>query len=203
MIFGSEAPLRALGSILLLASLLHSAAHAEAAAAPAAWNLSQLLGGFRDVKHAQAHYVERRYLSVLKRPIQDTGILVYVAPNFLRKETLEPQHELLLVEGDTLTIERDGRTQTLTHGDYPQIWAFIEGIRATLAGDLLTLEAVYAVNLNGDEASWQLLLQPRDPAMQQIVRSIQIAGSAAQIKRIETVERDGDRTDMVITEDPR
>jgi len=190
--------LRRFWPCVLLVALLPSAAHAEAA-----WDLAQLLRGFHAVKEARAHYIERRTLSVLKRPIQDSGILSYVAPGYLRKETLQPHQELMVVEGDTLTIARDDKMQTLNRGDYPQIWAFVEGIRATLAGDRTALEAVYAVSLDGDQASWQMLLLPRDPATQQIVRSIKIVGSAAQIKRIETVERDGDRTDMFITEDSR
>ena len=37
--------------------------------------------------------------------------------------------------------------------------------------------------------------------MQAILRSIYISGSGAHIKHIETMEYDGDRTDMTITED--
>lgn len=178
-------------------------AASQTAAAPAGWDLTQLLRDFSAIRHDEAHYVERKYLSVVKQPIEDSGILVYVAPNYLRKETLAPHHELLIVEGDTLTVEGEGKTQTLSRSDYPQVWAFIEGIRATLAGDATALEQIYAVGLDGTQNAWQLLLQPRDPDMQKIVRSIRIAGSGAEIKSIETMEADGDRTEMDITEDKR
>jgi outer membrane lipoprotein-sorting protein len=181
--------------------LLTQTAASQTAAAPTGWDLPQLLRPFGVKQHAEAHYIERKYLSVVKQPIEDRGILVYVAPNYLRKETLAPHHELLVVDGDTLTVARDNKTQTLSRGDYPQIWAFIEGIRATLAGDANALEKVYTVSLDGNEAAWQLLLEPRDPAMQKIVSSIRISGGSAAIKSIETVEADGDRTEMDITED--
>jgi hypothetical protein len=39
--------------------------------------------------------------------------------------------------------------------------------------------------------------------MQAVVRSIAISGSGDVIDRIQTIEHDGDRTDMRITEDGR
>lgn len=158
---------------------------------------------FSLVKAARAHFVEQKYLRMLKKPLQGNGILVYEAPARLQKETLQPKSERLLIDGDTLTIEREGKTQTMSRSDYPQIWAFIEGIRATLAGDRAALKSVYTIHLDGDPTDWHLLLEPRDPQMQEIVQSIRIAGSDAHIKHIETRERDGDRTDMTIAEDGR
>jgi hypothetical protein len=45
-----------------------------------------------------------------------------------------------------------------------------------------------------------MALQPRDPQMQEVVKSIRFAGSGPHIKSIVTEERDGDRTEMWITE---
>ncbi len=174
---------------------------APAETAPSqAWGLTELMHEFGAVSRSDARYVERRYLSMLKAPLESSGTLTYVAPRTLRKETLQPQHELLVVDGDVLTIEKDGERHTLNRDDYPQIWAFIEGIRATLAGDLPDLQAVYYVSLQGNAADWQLLLQPRDLRMQEIVQTIRITGSGAHIKRLVTQERDGDRTEMSIVE---
>jgi outer membrane lipoprotein-sorting protein len=187
--------------VLALSLLPRSGPVRAEPAAPAAWDLARLLRGFSAVKEAKARYVERKFLRVLKQPIQDSGILVYAAPDYLRKEMLEPHHELMVVTGDKLTVERNGETQTLNRNDYPHVWAFIEGIRATLAGDLSALQAVYSVTLEGDETKWQMSLQPLDPQMQEIVSSIRIFGAAAQITRVDTRERDGDRTDMFITKE--
>jgi len=71
-------------------------------------------------------------------------------------------------------------------------------LRATLAGDLATLQGIYDTQLAGSADSWQLMLQPRDPKMQEIVRVIYIFGNDVHITRVQTVEHDGDRTDMTI-----
>lgn len=169
---------------------------AQSAAAP--FDLGQLMARFAAVKSASAQFTERRYLRMLKAPLNDSGVLIYMAPDKLEKNTLQPQPETLTIDGDTLTIDSQGKSQTLSLSAYPQLGGFIEGLRATLAGDIATLQTIYATELTGSLDNWQLVLQPRDPKMQDIVRAIYIAGENNRITRVQTVERDGDRTDMTI-----
>lgn len=184
--------------LFLIAGLSAAASHAFAQAAAAPFDLAQLMSRFGAVKSASAQFTERKYMRMLKSPLSDSGVLIYMAPDKLEKNTLQPQSETLTIDGDTLAIESQGKTQTLSLSAYPQLGGFIEGIRATLAGDLATLQSIYETQLAGDDASWQLVLQPRDPKMQDIVRAIYISGNDTHITRIQTVERDGDRTDMTI-----
>src|SRR5579864_5215908 len=140
----------------------------RAPAASESWGLDALMRGLGTVQSATAHFVEHRYLHLLKKPLSSSGTLVYAAPGRLQKDTEEPKPEHLVVDGDTIAIERDGKTETLQLADYPQIGAFIEGIRATLAGDRAALERFYTVSVNGTGEAWELLLRPRDPKMQAI-----------------------------------
>jgi hypothetical protein len=174
-----------------------------AQAKPAALDLSLLMSRFSAIKTARAHFSEQRYLHMLKAPLGDSGVLIYLAPDKLQKITQLPHPENLTIEGDTLTMEREGKTQTFSLTNYPQVGGFIEGIRSTLAGDLATLQRIYDTRLEGSIDAWELQLQPRSAATQAIVRSIDIAGSDAHIKRIETLEHDGDRAEMIIVEDGR
>ncbi len=187
---------------LIAAAALRAMPVAAQAPAPApSWSLPDLMQRFAAVKTASAHFVERKYLHMLKEPIEDSGTLFYRAPAQLRKDTLKPQYEHLIVDHDLLTIERDDKSQTLRLDDYPQIWAIIEGIRATLAGDRPALENYYRLNLEGNVDAWQLSLEPKDFKIKELIRVIRIFGSGAHIKRIDTEESDGDRSEMTITED--
>ena len=172
--------------------------HAQAPAAP--FDLAQLMASLATVKSATAQFTERKYLRMLKSPLSDSGVLIYAAPDKLQKNTLAPTLENLTIAGDALTIERQGQTQTLSLSAYPQIGGFIEGIRATLAGDLAALQRIYDTHLDGTQSAWQLILQPRDDKMQAVVRAIYIGGNDNHITRIQTIEHDGDRTDMTIVQ---
>lgn len=195
--------MRALTTVFLLVTLglLIGTVPAMAAGETSpGFDLAQLMRQLGAVKSSTARFTERKYLRVLKEPIEDSGTLVYVAPDRLQKDTLQPKFESLRIDAETITIEREGKTQTLKLDDYPEIWGFIDGIRATLAGDLAALDRQYLVNLAGTVDDWQLLLQPRDRKTSRILASILISGAQTHIKRISTQEGDGDRTEMIIVE---
>ena len=188
----------------ILASLLvatHSAALA-ADAADSSWGLEQLMKRLADVKSSRATFVERKDVRILDAPIESSGTLIYRAPGTLEKHTLRPRPESLVLVSDTLTFEDKARNRkrVLKLQEYPAIWAFVESIRSTLAGDLKTLNRLYKVKLEGSEARWSLTLDPRDSSIRQLVERITIGGSRSTIRSIEVEEAAGDRSLMTITE---
>jgi len=128
--------------------------------------------------HARADFVEQQFLAVLDRPLESWGALVYDAPDHLEKRTEKPREEILLVSGDTIIIERAHRRHELDLRKFPQVLPFVEGIRATLAGDLL--------------------LQPSQPALRTAVSQIRIDGERDQLLHVEIIQADGDRSLMTL-----
>ena len=187
----------------LLAVALAAGSPLIPAATAADWGVEQLMRALGEVKSSQARFVERKHIAILSAPLEHSGVLLYVAPDRLEKHTLTPRRESLLLERDRLTIESPDRNQrrTVSLQDYPVVWAFVEGIRSTLAGDLAMLTRFYEVKLEGAERRWRLLLQPRDPQMVEVVREIRLSGSQSRIDAIEIVETNGDRSVMTITRD--
>jgi hypothetical protein len=167
------------------------------------WGVDQLMQNLAQVKTAKGKFVERKYLHILETPLEFSGTLIYIAPGHLEKHTLLPKPESLVLEQDDLTIENYVKNQqrTLVLQDYPVIWAFVESIRSTLAGDLHTLNRFYNVSIEGSENQWRLLLKPKEPKMQAVVSEVRISGSKSWINSIETIEADGDRSVMMVTED--
>lgn len=184
-------------------SLVMPALGANLGGNAAAWDLAQLMLDLQQVKAAKARFVEHKYFGVLDLPLESAGTLIYAAPDKLEKHTQWPKAETLAVEKDKLTITRAEGQQhrTLALQDYPEIWAFVESIRATLAGDLPTLRRIYDVDLEGNAGDWQLLLQPKDKKMRDIVQSIRISGNRVSLRSIEVVEADGDHSVMTILPD--
>ena len=172
------------------------------AAAAATWGLEELMRRLAQVKSSKAKFVERKSLQILNAPLEFTGTLSYSAPAHVEKHTLTPKPESMVLDQDRLTVEDKtrGQKRTLTLQDYPVLWAFIESIRSTLAGDLQSLNRFYRVDLEGDEQEWRLVLKPRESRVQEMVSSIRIGGTAASIRTIEVNEANGDRSVMTITE---
>ncbi len=167
------------------------------------WDINRLMQDLGQVKTAKGRFVERKHLAILNAPLQFSGTLIYTAPSRLEKHTLVPRQESLLLEREELTIESKERNQrrTVMLQDYPVIWAFVESIRSTLAGDLTTLNRFYEVVLEGDQRKWRLALKPSDPKMREVVSEIRISGDRSWINAIEFIETGGDRSVMTITRD--
>jgi hypothetical protein len=204
MIFGGSPPARcARAALWLFAAACASAAVAAESSDPAAWDLQRLMRELAQVKTANARFLERRHLGILTAPLESSGTLVYIAPDRLEKHTLRPRPESLVLERNELTVESKERNQrrTLVLQDYPVIWAFVESIRATLAGDLPALSRFYQVGLDGGERQWRLSLIPSDPRMQDVVSEIRISGDRSWINAIEMIETGGDRSVMTIIRD--
>jgi outer membrane lipoprotein-sorting protein len=199
MITGADPKARRLAALIAA-----GAAGLFAAAASAAdWSVEQLMRELAQVKSAKARFVERREMAILSTPLESSGTLVYTAPDRLEKHTLEPRLESLVLVGERLTLESRTRNQRRTFflQDQPAIRSFVESIRATLAGDLATLNRYYDVGLHGGPDRWRLLLKPTERDMRNLVSEIHISGSGDWIDTIEIVETVGDRSVMTITRD--
>lgn len=189
--------------VLLAAGFCSSGAIAAEANGPDAWDVKRLMHELGQVKSAQARFVELKHLAILSAPLEATGTLLYTAPGRLERHTLKPRQESLVLDGDRLTLENKTLNQRRTFAlpDQPVIWAFVESIRSTLAGDLATLSRFYQVNLDGGASDWRLTLKPVEPGMQGVVSEIRIGGSRNWINTVEIIETQGDRSVMTITRD--
>lgn len=184
-----------LASLALTLLLWHVAAMA------ADWNLSTLMSQLASRSSGRASFSETKYFAVLDSPIEQTGTLAF-APGRLEKITRQPYQERLIVNGDALSIETGagGGKRILSLQRYPPVWGFVEGIRATLTGDLDTLRRFYEIELHGTSDDWELVMIPLPPEMAAVLRMVSIRGSEGRIAIIEVVQKGGDRSVMRITE---
>lgn len=160
--------------------------------------LGQLMQSLAQNKSGRATFVEKKYLALLDKPVESSGELYFTAPDRLEKRTLAPKPEAMVLDQGRLLIEQGKRRYQLTLQDYPEIAAFVESIRGTLAGDRQALERVYRIELEGSTERWQLLLQPREARMSAVVSRIRIAGTRNDLQTIEILQADGDRSVMSI-----
>jgi outer membrane lipoprotein-sorting protein len=190
--------------LFLLLSLVSACAQAESgpSAASGEWGLPQLMQSMAQVQRSQGKFKERKYLSVLIAPLDSSGTILFQAPGHLEKHTLKPKAESLVLDQGVLTIDSKARNikRTLVLQQYPAVWAFVESIRSTLAGDLPTLQRFYKIKLKGNAAKWSMQLLPLDSRTRHVVSEIAISGRGAHITKIETSEANGDHSIMTVVE---
>ncbi len=135
-------------------------------------------------------------MAMLATPLVLSGTLVYEKPAKIERHVRTPFDEKFSVNGDTLTIEtrKQDQTRTLLLSSQPVLRAFVESIRATLAGDRATLTRFFRVRLDGSRAHWTLHLVPAGTDMASYVVVIRVSGSDNRISTIEVEETGGDRS---------
>ena len=99
------------------------------------WNIDQLMRDLAQTRSSHVRFAEKKFIAMLDQPVESSGELLYSAPDRLEKRTLKPRPETMLVDGGTLVIERGRKKHRLQLPDYPELAAFIDSIRGTLAGD--------------------------------------------------------------------
>jgi outer membrane lipoprotein-sorting protein len=168
--------------------------------ASAAFDIGQLMGELAKHKGGKAKFVEKKYLSILDKPVIATGEMTYTAPDRLEKRTLTPKVETLLLDKDVLSIERDKQKLSINLANQPETLAFVDSIRGTLSGNRMALEKNYALHLAGTQDKWVLTLLPSDQKIASMVLRITVTGSKNQVRVIEYLQADGDRA--VLNIDP-
>lgn len=161
-------------------------------------SIAQLMAGLAKHPQGAATFTEKKFISILEQPVESSGELLFIAPARLEKRTLKPKPETLVLDGDTLTVERGRRKHVLQLTDYPEVAAMIESIRATLAGDLKSLERVYQLALDGSAERWTLVLTPLNPKVAAVIARIRMEGVKDVVRSVEILQADGDSSLMTI-----
>ena len=160
---------------------------------------ADVLAGLARVEHSEASFEETRHVAALAAPLLRRGRLIYTRPSELEMVVEAPVQERVRIVGGVMTIEARNGTRQLRLADLPPVAAWIEGMRAALAGDAAALARYFVVHASGDAVSWQLDLIPRTAELATVVSRVVIAGAASRIGRIEVFEASGDRSVMVLS----
>ncbi len=145
-------------------------------------------------RHAEARFVELQYSSILKKPLESSGELVYDAPDRLQMRTLEPRAENLELEGTRLTVQRGHTRRELDLQTYPAVLPFVTSLRATLAGDRAALEQVFRLRFSGSVSRWTLALVPLDARLASTVAEVRIEGAKDDLLEVEVRRIGGSRS---------
>ena len=164
------------------------------------FELSALMELLAAVPSSRDSFSETKHSAVLSAPLLLKGTLAYTRPDRLEKSVLAPYEERTVVAGNSVTMENRTlqQSRTFSLSSSSPVSAFVESMRATLAGDRAALERHYRVQLGGKAESWSMTLVPREKKLASLVKRIQIGGARERLRRIEVEEASGDRSVMLI-----
>ncbi|MCR2831518.1 outer membrane lipoprotein carrier protein LolA [Acidithiobacillus ferrooxidans] len=186
------------GAVILLMLLGISTMLTAAAAQASEWNIDHLMQSLAHTKPGRATFVEKKFLTILEKPIESSGRLRFIAPDGLEMHTIKPKNEVMLIQGDVLTIDH----QDIHLQDHPELLAFIDSIRGTLTGNQQMLKQFFRLSLSGSEGNWTLTMLPRQKKLADLVQYIQVNGSNDTVTSIETLKTNRDRSLITITKSP-
>ena len=67
--------------------------------------LARLFSELGAQRERHARFSERKFSALLKAPVESSGTLIFRAPDYLEKRTVEPQRETVRIEGSVVTYE--------------------------------------------------------------------------------------------------
>jgi outer membrane lipoprotein-sorting protein len=175
------------------------AALAFSASSAWAFDLPELMGLLAKQKSGEARFTEQRFVRGLEGPLDASGTLSFQAPDKMTRRTLTPRPESMVVDGNTLTLSRGGRTRTMTLDSMPELLGMVEAMRGTLTGNTQSLARYFRASVSGTPDKWTLDLVPIDEKLSAQVRTLRLSGRAGEVLGIEMEFIGGDRSVMSIT----
>ncbi len=144
----------------------------------------------------RADFTQTRHLAALKKPLQISGHMMFSRDAGVIWQIDRPYRMGYVMTGKGVTeLLPDGGQKTRSTGNIPGIGS-VEGIfRGILSADRKALDQHFNSQLKGSAAKWNLSLQPRTPALQKALKSVELSGGA-YVDEVRILEVSGDDTQI-------
>jgi hypothetical protein len=165
----------------------------------AALEVDGLLAKLARPAPATTPFVEVRYSKLLDQPIVVKGQLEYHEDGALVRAVNEPFRERTEIKGETVTIERVGRSpRRFSLKRAPELRSMLAGFGAVLGGSRASLEQDFNLALKGDSMHWRLAMTPKVPTMGKYVHDIVIQGRENEPKCVVVTQPDDEASVMLV-----
>ncbi len=163
---------------------------------PAPTSEKELLKALKQLQGFQAHFIEEKHLALLKAPLKSSGELFYLKPGRLARKVEEPESSLVRVNDSVVTIVDQEGKRRIDLRSRPGVAAFVESFSHVLDGNHNALNQYYLLSYQreGSGNRWSLTLRPRKAPLNQLIKTIEIAGKGLSVSRLTVLEANGDRT---------
>lgn len=154
--------------------------------------LSDRLVGFSSIKESHASFVEAWTADYLEEPLISKGKLSYKRPGKLIKNIEHPESVMQIIEGDQLTVIRNGKTHSIQLSDEPLLATGIYALRDVLEGNKNNLQNRFEIIYTELNEGWNIILTPKDNQVAKKIKVMILKGCDNRIFQISIEYRNGD-----------
>jgi hypothetical protein len=172
----------------------------------------RLVEKFRAIKALTADFHEEKRMAILEAPIARSGTIAYESPGRLAMDVTKPSPSRLLLDRNVLTMIDGPQRHVIDIDKQPAVGLLVRLLLGVLAGDVDGLKRHARVAFHAGPrakgqrdharaatASWSLDLDPQDPLLAKLIKSMSVAGHEAIIDVLTVVDGNGDRTVTTFT----
>lgn len=134
----------------------------------------------------RTRFVEIRSSDYLKTPMRIFGEYSRPDNSTLVRKVTSPYAEVTQLSGSSATITRGGKSRTFSLTRVPELANMQSSFGALLRGDESSVRRDFDIKSKGTREKWNLLMTPKNAALAKQIASINLYGSGAELRCIET-----------------
>ena len=179
-----------------LCGLVHAQASSQAGVPQTLAQLQQQLAA---EPTRRAHFHQEKAVAGLAAPLLSRGELLFSHSKGLWWHQQQPFELTLLLDDSRLVQQLAGQpAEVITAQANPQLFEFSHLLLNLFRSDTQALERQFVLGFTPGVQGWQLLLTPKQPPLNQIFSSLELAG-AQSLDRLTIRDRQGDTTRLSFT----
>lgn len=178
-------------SIFTLGLVLATALSLFAQSKDASISLEQVGKQLSQYPCTRGSFVQEKYIPAIKRSLTSSGTFLITAKDGIIWQTEKPYPSIMTV--GMSHISQGTSLETMTRMDTGSNRLFMEfsnAISAALSGNLKEMENSFYTSFSSKGAQWSLLLEPKEAAVSQVVKSIRLQGESG-LETVTMTEQSG------------
>ena len=144
----------------------------------------------------QCRFVQEKTSSMLAEPMVSEGLMQYIAPDKLRWEYTSPYAFALVVDGEHIVREVDGKAEVIDGNSSRMVQGIVNIIMGSASGKNLFDASVFDMVLYDEGDTWRAVMNPKRRDMKRMFSQLvfHFDKKTKGINRVEFKESAGDVT---------
>lgn len=144
----------------------------------------------------QCRFVQQKVSAMLAEPTISEGLMHYTAPDRLRWEYTSPYAFALVVDGEHIAKEVDGKTEAIDGQSARMVQGIVNIIMGSASGKKLFDATVFDTELYDESEQWCAVMTPKRRDLKRMFSQMEFRfdKKTNQISRVELKEPNGDAT---------